>query len=548
MSRLAPIFAVVLVASAAYAEPPAVSPGAVSPGEPDRDSLARTTPEQLPNDEPSQFRFLAYFFTRGEATNIAPTNDLLQGRVVGRLFGPNTTTTSQGTGWLVEQRLIPFFIFEPRVLDRIARLRASFEINWTWGDDSYGVGGNFGGALSGRQINLETQNVEVEFSLPRHWMLNIGLQRLWDNVRDPYRTFFSTESLTGERLAYWGTDAVGISAIGPLFGNAWRVGAYDLYHGQIQQDDHVLLFEALTDRDLGRGFHLGGSVRYLRDTSSGAGGVSVLGQGPDSPLADYNGAFRFALGGKHYHANVAWVGLDAAVNPEFGAGRFGGSAFAVANFGNVSVLQANGSYGKVADIEGIAVDARAGSRWGASKNDAVTAELIYTSGDGNGISDGKYTGVITGDTWGAPASVFTSSGAYLLFPHANVVNRFYAAVSDISNQGYGLFGGTLNASADVVRNRLTLKLGLAAASSNIAPPSGGHFIGLEGNAMLAWRIRVFLTAEVHAAYLHLGDFYDSPHEQPAALTTATQTAAAGAHVGRPADPFTTFVDLKWLMF
>ena len=93
----------------------------------------------------------------------------------------------------------------------MARLRASFELNWTWGDTSYSVGGNFGGALSGRSVNLETQNVEVEIDLPHRWHVNIGLQRLWDNIRDPYRTFFSTVSLTGERLAFWGTDAVGIS-------------------------------------------------------------------------------------------------------------------------------------------------------------------------------------------------------------------------------------------------------------------------------------------------------------------------------------------------
>lgn len=515
-------------------------------GDPDRDSLARTTPEQLRNGEDSQFRFLAYFFSRGEVTNVSPTNDLLQGRVVGRLFGPNTTTTSQGTAWYLEQRLIPFFVFEPRVLDKMARLRASFEINWTWGDTSYSVGGNFGGALSGRSVNLETQNVEIELDLPHRWRVDIGLQRLWDNVRDPYRTFFSTMSLTGERLAFWGSDAVGISAHGPLFGNLWRLGAYDLYHNKIQEDDHVLLFEVVTDRDVHDGWHVGASVRYLRDTSSGAGGVSVLGQGPDSTLADYNGAFRFALNGQKYHANFAWLGLNTSLNPEFNAGRFGMSAFAVASLGNVSIAQ-NGGWGKVADVLGLALDLRAGWRWGNSKNDVVVGEFIYTTGDSDGISDGKYNGVVTGNTYGAPAGPFTTSGAYLLMPHSNVVNRFYSAVSDLSNQGYGLSAGTLNASFDLVRNVLTAKVGAAAAGSNVAPPMGGHFIGVEANAMLAWRIRVFLSVELHAAYLHLGDFYDSPRERPGSLTSGA-AATAAATAGRPADPYTAFLALKWLMF
>jgi hypothetical protein len=468
--------------------------------------------------------------------------------VVGRLFGPNTTTTSAGTSWFVEQRLIPFIVFEPKILDKMARLRASFELNWTWGDTSYSVGGNFGGALSGRSVNLETQNVEVEIDLPHRWRVNVGLQRLWDNIRDPYRTFFSTMSLTGERLAFWGTDAVGVSAHGPLFGNLWRLGAYDLYHNKVQEDDHVLLFEALTDRDLRDGWHVGGSVRYLRDTSAGAGGVSVLGQGPDSTLADYNGVFRFPLNGQKYRANLAWVGLDTSYNPEFTAGRLGGSAFAVASLGQVDILQANGTYGKAADVLGLAADARVGFRYGNTRNDIVTAELIFSTGDANGITDGHYNGVITGNTYGAPAGVFTTSGAYLLMPHANVVNRYYSAVPDLSNQGYGLTAATLNASYDLYRNVLTAKVGTAVGSSNIAPPGGGHFIGVEGNAMLAYRIRVFLSIELHGAYLHLGNFYDSPREQAASLTTNPAAATAATGAGRPRDPWTAFLALKWLMF
>jgi hypothetical protein len=539
-----------VIAAALALSAAALAPRAAHAGEldPDRDSLAHTTPEQVQNGDDSQLRFLAYFIARGEVTNVAPTNDLLQGRVVGRLFGPNTTTTSQGTSWLVEQRLIPFVVFEPKILDRMARLRASFELNWTWGDTSYSTGGNFGGALSGRSVNLETQNVEVEIDLPRRWHINVGLQRLWDNIRDPYRTFFTTEALTSERLAFWGSDAVGISAHGALWGQLFRFGAYDLYHNKVQEDDHVLLFEALTDRDIRDGWHVGGSVRYLRDTSAGAGGVSVLGQGPDSTLADYNGVFRFPLNGQKYHANLAWVGVDTSYNPEFTAGRFGGSAFAVASLGRVDLLQASGDYAKVADVLGLALDARAGYRYGNSRNDVITGEIIYTTGDANGITDGRYSGVITGNTYGAPAGVFTTSGAYLLMPHSNVVNRYNTAVPDLSNQGYGLTAGTLNAYYDLVRNVLTAKLGAAVGSSNVAPPGGGHFIGVEGNAMIAWRIRVFLSLELHAAYLHLGGFYDSPKEQPAALTTNSNPTAAAVGTGRPRDPWTTFLALKWLMF
>src|SRR5262245_51573994 len=129
---------------------------------PDVDSLARVTPEQVQEGSDSQLKFLAYFFTKAETNNFAPQNDLLQGRLVGRLFGPNTTQSSDVPVFFAEQRLIPFVVFEPKVLGGFARLRTSFEINFTWGDSSYGVGGNVGAALSGRGVNLQTQNVHVE--------------------------------------------------------------------------------------------------------------------------------------------------------------------------------------------------------------------------------------------------------------------------------------------------------------------------------------------------------------------------------------------------
>ena len=76
-------------------------------------------------------------------------------------------------------------------------------------------------------------------------------------------------------------------------------------------------------------------LRYLRDRSNGAGGVSVLKQGPASPLAEYNGAYQFKLNGAPYRFNLVWAGVDASVNPELTAGRFTGAAFAVANVGDL---------------------------------------------------------------------------------------------------------------------------------------------------------------------------------------------------------------------
>ncbi|HNY09866.1 MAG TPA: hypothetical protein PKO42_08235, partial [Tenuifilaceae bacterium] len=116
---------------------------------------------EIPEKANKEFQFMAFFINQGVTSNIYAQNDFLKGQVVGRLFGGNTTRTSDSlTSAYLEQRIIPFFIYQPKLFNGKATLRASFEIDWTWGDVSYGTGGNFDSAVSGDQVNLQTQNIE----------------------------------------------------------------------------------------------------------------------------------------------------------------------------------------------------------------------------------------------------------------------------------------------------------------------------------------------------------------------------------------------------
>lgn len=522
--------AVALVCSVLAIAPPAVEPRGPSVLAPEE--LGRTK-------EPDRsLTFIGYFLTRAEVTNVAPTNDLFKGQVVGRLFGPNTTSTSSDKAFFFEQRFIPYFVYEPDITGDRARLRASFELDWTFGDTSNGAGGNFGSAISADQVNLQTQNLAIEVDIARGWSFNLGLQRLYDTVLDPYRTPVNRMQYTGERLAFWGTDAVGLRVQGREGEQRFDFGAYLLYENLIQRDDDVVLLEAGTDRHLGKTWHVGATFRYLRDSSQGQGGVGILGQGPDSQLADYMGAYRFTIPDEteQWRAHFAWLGVNTSYNPLFEAGRWAASGFAVGNFGQVSADvpgPASGFY-KLANVLGLAANARVGFKYGRTDADHLAADLIYTSGDANGLEDGTYSGVVTGNTWAAPGAIFTSHGAYLLMPHANVVNRYYAAVADISNAGFGLMAATLNLSGDIIRNRLAAKLGGAAGASPVQPLGGGRFIGAELNARVSWTIRPFLDLEAHAAHLWLGDFYDS-----------FETVVGEGP--RPRNPWTAFLTLKWLM-
>ncbi|MEO1051907.1 MAG: hypothetical protein AAFX87_14850 [Bacteroidota bacterium] len=491
---------------------------------------------QIPRQANKEFQFIAFFYNQAVTSNFFPTNDFLRGQIFGRLYGSNTTLSSDSlhTAYF-EQRFLPFFLYQPKLLDGKVILRASFEIDWTWGDVSYGVGGNGGSAVSADQVNLQTQNMEIEFIPKPGWAINLGLQRMFDTPYNPYRTVFNKMTTTGYRLMYFGTDAVGLTVRRDHDYGRWKAGYYQLYENNIQENDDVTLTEFIYEKNITPKWNLGGSVYYVRDRGNGEGGPSILGQGLNSTLTDYNGTFRFPLGGERYRADIAWLGAFWGYNQDIMQDRVFMTGFVNYNLGSVDTETSTDNFEERATIGGLGANVRAGYRHGHTENDIVVADLLFSTGDDDNLNDDKYSGVITGNTWGAPANIYISSGAYLLFPHGNVVNRFVAAVNDFSNLGLGLTGGTLNYYKDLIPYKVNAKGGVAYAMSNFEPTGGGRNMGFEMNGRISYQPKVFMNIELHAAYLWLGDFYDSA-EVNSGLTE------------RPVNPWTAFIAFKWLMF
>ncbi|VBB43421.1 conserved hypothetical protein [uncultured Paludibacter sp.] len=502
--------------------------------------------KEIPEKANKEFQFIGYYINQGVMSNIYPKNDFLKGQVVGRLFGGNTTVTSnEYTSKYVEQRLIPFFIYTPHLFNGKATLRASFELDWTWGDAAYGVGGNFGGAFSADQVNLQTQNLELELNPSKGYYINLGLQRIFDTPYNPYKTMFDKMTTTGYRLAYFGTDGVGVSARKDWDFARVKAGYYKLYENYIQLDDDVSLFELTGEKDITRTWKWGGSAYYLRDRASGAGGVSILSQGLNSLLATHNGMYKFGFGDVKYRADIGWIGTFFSRNAEQYIDPWTVSGFVNFNIGKADTLKnkqvSDKEWIKATDIFGYAANLRTSYRYGQTPNDNITLDILYSSGDKNGITDGKYNGVITGNQWGAPGAIFISSGAYLLMPHGNVINRYTPAVMDISNIGYGMSAATLNFSHGIIPNKLNAKIGTAAALSNVQPAGGGKLIGTEFNGNIQYNFGPYMSLELHGAYLMLGDFYDS-------RDWSYGSAVNGGIDGRPENPWTAFLVFKWLMF
>lgn len=493
-----------------------------------------------------EFQFFAFYINQAVTSNIYPYTYLQKGQVVGRLFGGNSTITSnEYTSAYVEQRLIPYFIYSPSLFNGKATLRASFELDWTWGDAGSGTGGNFGGGFSADQVNLQTKNLEIELNPVKDLYVNIGLQRIFDTPYNPYTTLFDKMATTGYRLAYFATDGVGISARKEWNSARIKTGYYKLYENYIQLDDDVTLFELSGEKDLNSNWKVGGSAYYLADRASGAGGVAGLGQGLNSLLAARTGASKFNFDNLPYKADIAWLGTFFSRNTEHRSDPWKVSGFLNFNIGTADTLTnqflERAEWIRATKIFGYAANVRTSYRYGQRLNDNVSLDIIHSSGDANGLADGKYSGVITGNQWGAPGANFVSSGSYLLMPHGNVINQNTAAIFDISNMGYGMTAATLNASKEIIPNLLNAKIGGAAAMSTVKPFGGGYFVGTEANANVSYNFSPFMSLELHGAYLILGNFYDSRQ-------SAYGSPVNGGSETRPVNPWTAFLVFKWFLF
>ncbi len=514
------------------AQQPGVEPVAVTT--PATDTLLAAPPE---DPVPREWQFIGYSFTRTTSTNIAPAGELLQGQVIGRLFGTNTTTTVETSGIYTEQRFVPYLVYTPRILNGDAVFRLMGKIDYTWGDQAYGVGNNRGGAINAGQVNLQTLMANVDLrSRNRDWNVVVGLQRVFDNAYDPHHITLEQAQTSGYKLSFWGTNAVGVNLFAtPTPGMKTRVGVFQLWENLIARDDDVTLFMADMDTRVTPRLELGANAWYLRDRAQGAGGISILGQGLTSALAEYNGATRLRLPApRPYVADILWVGGRAAYNRDFLAGRWWADAFAITNLGTVDTVSVDGATSRVADVAGLALNASVAYKYGMTNADRVWAEGLFTTGDGGSTADGRTSSVLTGNIWGSPVGIYSAHRALLLFPDPQVVSRYYSAVHDISNAGRGVAGVSANVSRGLIPNRFVARAGTATAFSVTTPAGGGNYIGTEINGELRYQIGVFLHASLNAAYLRLGDYYDAP--------------AVTLQGIRPSDPWTVFLTLSWLMF
>ena len=470
---------------------------------------------------PEPFSALGLYQARFTRSSVVTTNPYLDGQVIGALGGTNGTEVSaEDRSTWAEQRAVAFLTWAPLAASGRAELTAAFEVDFVFGDQSYAVGGNTGGAFGADQVNLQTRRLHAAFTPAIGHELDIvtGLQFVGDSAYDPRSTPVDTLATAGAGLSLWGSEAAGITAYGRVH-DGWgtrlryRAGAYTLYEQGIGLSDDVTLYVGDLQAHVGERGLLAGHAWYLRDAGDGTAGL--LGSGLSSALSELQGARRLDLRASEddeapaLGADVVWLGLDGGVDPSLQTGRLGARAAFFVNTGRLWIEDQPdaGILGSLGLVD---------ARWAYAEGDGSRLSLagVYSSGDG---AAPDYNGVVTGNSYGIAGAMWSSHGALLLFPDPGAVNRQVALAYDVSGFGRGLTGVSAQLGYDLVPNELTLGGTVAYAYVGDMDP-----LGTELNAKLRYRPLPLLDLSLAAAAVTGSDF-DAP-------------------------PFTLLVAADWILF
>lgn len=453
-------------------------------------------------DDPPPLRFVGLFDAKVSASDIGSSNALVNGQIVGTLEGVNATVVTGEPGLAVEQRVGAFFTYTPKLLSRKASLNAAFEVDFAWGDVSYSIGGNTGGAVGGDMVNLQTRRLNGRFTVVDGVDAVVGLQFVGDGATDPDRSRLDDLTRSGGRLLFWGTEMAGATVYGRVpEGLEWRAGGYTLYEQGLADPDDITLWMGDARWAPAYATRVGAHAWYLRDRAGGQGGF--FGTGVTSTLSEMQGGPRLDLRAEgqdaapEVSAALGWFGIDAGYNHGLDKGDLGVTGLLVANVGRLYVVDQRDR-----DVRGLCADVEGRWRWTQGAGSVLRAELLFSTADTDADA---YNGIVTGNSYGIAAAGHATAGTVLLFPDLNSVNRQVAAVYDASGAGDGLVGLTGTLGWDPVPDVLNLAVG----GGHARRVSGDPF-GSELNLRAGWRARPLLNLNLAGGALLGGPYAETP--------------------------------------
>jgi len=510
-----------ILLTAALAQEAAVPPEA-------RRQASREMVEPEASGPRTGFDAFALFQARSTYNNLASTNPLLDGQVVGRLGGLNGVVVSTDQKAVFsEQRVNAFATYRPDVLGGKGGLSAAFEVDFAFGDSAYGTGGNVGGGFGADQVNLQTRRLHANWwpTLGSGHKMHVtaGLQFVSDSVNDPTATTPDGLLRSGGRMMFFASEAAGVQVHGGLSDDwgprlSYRVGTFTLLEQAIALPDDVWLTMADVQVHPAYATSVGLHTWYLQDRSGGTGGA--LGMGPTSDLYEMQGGPSIDLydgypppEGAPIDADIAWLGADAGYDPGLTHGPVGVHGTAILNVGRMYAPIVHDD-----DIFGVVADAEMRLRWAQGSGSIARVEVVY--GSGGGVDPMRYGGPITGNAYGVAGALMPTHGALLLFPDARSINRMTGVVHDVSGAGLGLVGSSASIGYDPIPDRLTTTVGGALAWAADGSPFGTEInVGISGEPLL------FCDVGLYAA-----------------------TVLPGSASRLDANPWTLYAAVDWLVF
>jgi len=381
---------------------------------------------------------------------------LFSARFINSNFNGTETTsyTYQPEGKAKAQHMASFIEQRAR-LQYIAKANADlklvthFELDYSyWGNSSYAVGRNQGGALGADTINLETKSIYVDANPFKNINMKVGMQP----ANDSFKGLLFDADMAGIQLSstyHKFSPTVGFfrfNDAGPRYG-VNDVKAF----GDLTND----LFMLDGKYEISNDFKVGGAYYFFRD-NTGTNNVSM---------------------------NVL------GVNAEYGHGPLSLNGFAIYETGWNNNRYTNAFAGNV------------GAKLKTGPGTA-RAEVLYVSGDSG--STGRSHSFYSVDF----EHGYYDNEMVILGRDKNAYTTDNSIIFNAGNSGRGQIGGYFGYDLPV-NDRLTTacNIGFAAVAHDTSSSHESKYLGTEINAEANYKLIEGLTASFRAGYVVLGDYY-----------------------------------------
>lgn len=392
-------------------------------------------------------------------------------------YRPQLSSSAAPVANFIEQRSRLLYIAK---VNNDLKVVSHFELDYSfWGDSSYDVHRNHGGALGADQVNIETKNLYVDANIPNTQVnVKIGMQ----GNDDAYKGIFTSADMAGilATVPYGKT----VNSVGFF---RWNDNA--LQSGEVpgKEKRDFIMFDS--KYNLSDSTKIGGSYYIVHSTNNDTT-TSIGNFAPEDLL-------------------IHMVGLNAATT----IGPVTLDGFLVGQFGKDRLTEQ-----KVKAFAG-----NVGAKMQVGKGTA-RAEFLYVSGDGNPQDGKSRTSFYTPKVWGSSESGYYNNEMLLLGRDKNAMTTDNAIVYDAQNFDEGVIAGFIgydmpftskfsasaNAGFAAVAQSNGSRFNIYDSNGNLATagtPSSSKYLGTEINAEANYKLMDSWTVGVRGGYAFLGDYF-----------------------------------------